>query len=275
MSISSSFSTCYRSYLLSSCSTKVILILSGLWLIHVSPLKGMEKETSVYSTKSTKRNKTTSLVKDDQDSHPLTRKIWKEQDFSGPLKNLKTEIGIIKSDIISQKINLKDHIKENLEKYKKILQCAQCKSSSPLQHLQDIHLNAFEFSIDRENPQTPKGWSSNTEVIIFHEPQKPFSIFKNEEKKGIPLIAIKNFKDEKNKDAGLIKGLEELIYSLIALEMNPIPKQLKMAQIFDAVICPENSLSIIMEAVPGQSLHSCLSTDLATEAVRACAEYLA
>jgi TPR repeat protein len=138
-----------------------------------------------------------------------------------------------------------------MEQYKEILKCDSCEKDIILD-LDKIHIGNL-FSLN--NPVKPdSGWSSGTEVIIIPENCKN-------------LIAIKNFKN-------IEEGLKELFYSLIALEINPAPHEIKMARIYDTVICPQNSLSIIMEAVNRTNIHHLLSTDLAIDAVRACAEYL-
>lgn len=224
-----------QAYLLSRCSARVILITSGLWFAQASYLKAMEPE----------------FYKDAK--HPLTQKFWKERDLSERLKALKDDLEQKKKEINASEANSLNITETELNKYKNILKCTECCGTNFVSELKNIHLNNL---IICDNPRKPNsGWSSGIKVLIFHE-------------NGQDLIAIKQFDDIK-------KGLEELFYSLIALELNPEPQKIKMARIYDAIICPHNSLSIIMEAVTQKNIHSFLSKNSALDAVRACAKYLA
>ncbi|WP_010301763.1 Sel1-like repeat-containing protein kinase family protein [Candidatus Odyssella thessalonicensis] len=85
---------------------------------------------------------------------------------------------------------------------------------------------------------------------------------------GVNFIAIKNFND-------IEEGMSELLYSLVALDINPAPQELKMARVYDAIIYPENCLNLIMEGANTHVIHYYLSTDLAESVVKACANYFA
>lgn len=79
------------------------------------------------------------------------------------------------------------------------------------------------------------------------------------------FIAIKKFSNIK-------EGLKELLFSLVALNMNPSPNKLKIARIYDAILY-SGSLYLIMEGANTGVIHSFLSGDSAENVIKACAEY--
>ena len=81
------------------------------------------------------------------------------------------------------------------------------------------------------------------------------------------FIAIKKF-------SNVTEGLNELLCSLVALDMNSSPKELKMAQIYDGLLYSDN-FYLIMEGANTGVIHSFLSNDSAENVVKACAEYFA
>lgn len=269
-----------RAQLLSSCSMHILLIASSLWFFPATPLKAMKEEETREQGKSFPLGKEKAREQNDDSSqsfyekdahHPLTQKFWKDKDLSKRLVRLKPYIDSIKDDVINRKKNLTEVIKENLQQYKEILQCKKCSSSATVYDLKDIHLdeNHVVPFIDRNKPKMPEGWSK-ANVIVFPY-QDETAREQNTDKENPPLIAIKKFDN-------IEAGLKELFESLIAIELNPAPHKLKMARIYDAVICPHNSLSIIMEAVGIQDIHTFLSTNSlpkSINAIKACAEYLA
>src|SRR5690606_25366969 len=66
------------------------------------------------------------------------------------------------------------------------------------------------------------------------------------------FMAIKKFSNTEN---GLKEGLSELLYSLAALDINPSPQELKMARIYDAFLCPENHLHLVLEGANAHVIH--------------------
>ncbi|MBA3813970.1 MAG: sel1 repeat family protein [Alphaproteobacteria bacterium] len=284
----------FQAQLLSSSSFHVILIASSLWLIQAIPLKAMEdnfKElpkgvpisllsSTIGKGKSKEKDPviTTNFYEKDS-QHPLTQKFWKERDLSKRLKDLKSLIDTINEDIINGSKSIDEFIKNNfnLDKCKEILKCTECNPSSPIQDLEGIHLHEQDLheqdlisSLDRKNARMPKGWSKANVIIFPCIIDKP-SVTQEFTEEGPNLIAVKKFDD-------IATGLKELFESIIALEINPAPETLKMARIYDAVLCPHNSLSIIMEAVGRQDIHTFLSTsssEQAINAIKAFAEYLA
>lgn len=272
-----------KTQLLSSCSPHILLIASSLWLIPSIPLKAMEEENSIEQRPSLSLGKEKDREKNNENlqsfyerdaQHPLTQEFWKGHDLSERLVQLKGHIDIIKDSIIDRTANLTNIIKDNLQQYKEILQCPQCNSAATVYDLKDIHLDEQHLVpfADRAHSQSPAGWTK-ANVIVF-----PFrdeaSREQDASKARSNLIAIKKFDD-------IEAGLKELFESLIALELNPAPDELKMARIYDAVICPHKSLSIIMEAVGIKDIHTFLSEDKSIDAadsidaVKACAAYLA
>mgnify|MGYP001076656384 FL=1 len=229
------------------------LVVSCLCLAQVNLLYASEhlenpgKDVSYYS--SSVLNSNTQFYKDA--NHPLTQVFWKQRDISRRLQQLNPEIDRIKQDILNYKTNSIKITDEQMEKYKEILKCKSCETDVVLD-LDKIHIDDLFPLNNLDKPNS--GWSSGTAVIIIKD-------------NGKNLIAIKNFKKIED-------GVKELFYSLIASKINPAPHMIKMARIYDCVICPQNSLSIIMEAVNETNIHNLLSTPSAIDAVGACAEYL-
>ena len=259
----------FQRSLLSSCSVRVIFLV--LLLAYTNPLKAMKPEEPIpdISQKSTIKQYQPIELHLDAD-HPLTREFWKKRKFSEQFISFKQEIDKIKKKIIDRKINIHDFINKNFDVLKGILKCDECTPTSSIEDLKEIHLHDQDLIsfIDRDNAKMPKGWSK-ANVIIFPYKVEKLSMQLTCTDERPSLIAVKKFGD-------IATGLKELIESLIAFDINPAPAQLKMAQIIDAVICPKDSLSIIMEAIPGQDIHSCLSNEkVSTDAVKACAAYMA
>jgi len=244
-------------HLLCSCSARAILIASSLWFTQLSHLKAMNVEATDHQIHCV----STPFYRDE--AHPLTQDFWKNKHLSQRLESLKGDIERKKREVLNNGANSINITDEEVQKYKDILKCPQCEISS-VKDLQDIHIdNDIASSIDRDKSKASKGWSANTEVRMF-----PHRTDISSGKPDANLIAVKKFTDIK-------KGLEELFASLIALDLNPAPQEIKMARVYDAVICPQNCLSIIMEAVNKDNVHSFLSTSSSTYTVRACAKYLA
>lgn len=274
----------YQRYLLSSCS-RVILIVSGLWFTQASPLRAMDlmdttPDRIAVKLRSDKKSAESTKFYQDVD-HPLTQEFWKKLDLSERILGLKKCIDPIKDDIISHKKDLAKHIEEHFEEYRNILSCTKCTPFFPISNLKDIHLNEkLDFSIDRDRATTPNGWSG-ANVVIFPSNQVGTTSDLVAIKRFFPKGDIEPTKIEEETKKAIKTGLKELIESLIALEMNPAPEKFKMARIYDAVICPQNSLSIVMEAVGTRDIHTFLLEDKSLNAensinvVRACAEYLA
>jgi len=186
-----------------------------------------------------------------QDSnHPLTHEFWKTRDLSSRLQSITADIQRLKKGTMDYQENLFG-INE-LEKYKHILRFSEC-DNDLVQYLIDRHNNQpiNDFAIKEV-------WgSTNSSVILLS-------------RENINFIAIKQFKD-----ADIEKGLQELLYSLIALNINPSPQELKMTKVYDAIIYPENCLNLIMEGANTHSIYNLLPTNLAENALKACAQYLA
>lgn len=234
----------YRS-LLSSCS-QIILITGGLYLAQTDSLRAMDEEPGQSKSTLITPMIPTKFYKDDK--HPLTQGLWKEIDLSERLKSIRNYIGQIKNEILSYNINIIKINEADFEKYKKFFQCFD----PTLELLPGLNLKDLLNVPD--NPQDLiKGFSGAEVKILSCNGTK---------------VAIKQFKDIK-------AGLTELLHSLVALDINPSPQDIKMARIYDAVICPENRFHIIMEAAETYDIHDCLSMEYSTEAVDACAEYLA
>ncbi|MCE3230083.1 MAG: hypothetical protein K0R52_11 [Alphaproteobacteria bacterium] len=118
-------------------------------------------------------------------------------------------------------------------------------------HLITVNNKEINFSI-----KTIKGGSGCDLIILSHNKAN--------------FIAIKKFKAIE-----IEEGLNELLHSLIALDINPLPEALKMARIYDAFLCPENCLNLIMEGANTHVIHHFLSGTSAEDVVIACAKYFA
>jgi hypothetical protein len=116
-------------------------------------------------------------------------------------------------------------------------------------HLISVNNKEINFSI-----KNIKGGSGCDLIILSHNKAN--------------FIAIKKF-------SAIEEGLNELLYSLIALDINPFPEALKMARIYDAFLCPENCLNLIMEGANTHVIHHFLSRASAENVVTACAKYFA
>ena len=194
----------------------MVLIASGLWLAQGSPLKAMD-EANFYK---------------DSD-HPLTQENLKKKGLSGRLKKIKTYIDFKRKG--TQNYNPKEISKEDFEEYKHILSCTDCKNQSS-SDIQDLHL----------------------QEICYAEPLGPgyggAELYKFFDKTTTTPVIIKKFYEKERIEKGIDAGIEELVYSLIALEMNPDPQKLKMVRIYDAILCPKDCLSIMMECAKGEDI---------------------
>lgn len=240
---------------LSSGSFWVTLIISDLLLVQTSSLRALNPEDSPpYHCPLLKLDDQKSsgdsprFYKDSE--HPLTQGFWKEHDLSDRLKNLKPFVDKIREKIINCKTGpIKIDISD-LEECQKILGSFDFEAS-PIQGLDFIH---FEDLSNTDSPHDVDAGYSGAEVKILSD--------------GRTKVAIKKFKD-------LDAGIRELFSSLIALDINPAPKKIKMTRVYDAILYPKGSISIIMEGANTHDIQYFLSTSLSGDVVRACAEYLA
>ncbi|MBW8308359.1 MAG: hypothetical protein K0M45_01745, partial [Candidatus Paracaedibacteraceae bacterium] len=270
-----------------------LLIASGLSLACLGSLEAMEKEDPLSFSTGTKteevkkrrrghENKETfpiakrpaieaseqeeplrplkTITKIGVSAHPLTQAFWKDREPSDRLKKIRKDIEDITEKFInSSKDPISDLMKINSGRYRDILTCSQCDNRAA-DSLIDVHLCAFKGAWDQVKPNNI-GCTNTSITILSRGPTN--------------VIAIKTFKDTEETPNNIQEGLEELLYSLLAYRMNPSPSQLKMARIYDAILCPKNSLSLIMEGANAHDIHYFLATDLATSVVKACAQYLA
>jgi hypothetical protein len=241
--------------LLSSGSFWVTLIVSDLLLVQGSSLRAVDSEDlSLYHCSFLKLDDQKSsgdsprFYKDSE--HPLTRGFWKENDLSDRLKNLKPFVDKIREKIINCKTDPVKIDISDLEECQKILRSFDFEAS-PIQGLDFIHFEDLSYT---DSPHNVDAGYSGAQVKILSD--------------GRTKVAIKKFKD-------INAGIKELFYSLIALEINPAPKKVKMARIYDAILYPKGSISIIMEGANAHDIQYFLSTLLSGDVVRACAEYLA
>ncbi|MBW8308022.1 MAG: hypothetical protein K0M45_00005, partial [Candidatus Paracaedibacteraceae bacterium] len=226
-----------------------LLIVSSLSLAWSSPLEAMEKDDPVSNPIEFYKDK----------GHPLTQGFWKGKDLSERLTAIRKDIEDITEQLCLSKDPLGDLMKLNLGRYRDILTCSQCDTRAS-GSLIDAHLSHFKGAWDQE--KTNNIGCTNTSVTILS--------------RGLTnVIAIKTFMDTEETPHNIQEGLKELLYSLVAYQMNPSPSQLKMARIYDAILCPENSLHLIMEGANTHDIHHFLATDLAVSVVKACAQYLA
>jgi len=212
-----------------------IILASSLWLVQTSSLRAMDDD-----------REGSNFLK-----HPLTQESSKRIKLSVRLQQIISGLNDIKKEIFESDFDFTKFIETNLEKYKNVLKCSQCDIESA-HLLKEIHLN--HLHINTANPQfIGDGYSGNEVMTLPHN---------------TPKIVIKKFKDIK-------QGLEELIYSLAALDINPAPYELKMARIYDAVLCPSDCLSIVMEGAESHKINAFLSEPESENVIKACAKYLA
>jgi len=197
-------------------------------------------------------------------SHPLTHEFWKGKDLSDRLRQIRSDVEKLKDVLTRDKKGPSENsghfTEEDRERYCDILRCLPC-MDNPVQEFLGMHYKMEGF-LNLDNPKiVGNGLSGNEVMVLTHN--------------GSSLIAIKKFENTQAKPDSIKEGLEELLYSLVAHNINPYPSKLKMARIYDAVLCPKNSLSLIMEGANTYDIHYFLATSLAEDAVRACAHYLA
>ncbi len=235
--------------LLSSCSYWIILVISGLLLTQSNPSRAMKQDPDIIPKSESIRAQheipKTEFYKDT--THPLTQGFLKGKDLSKRLEKIQPYILDIKEKISNHQINKIEFNKSDLIK---ILECLQCDIREALHDVLHNELLIASYTLRPIN-----GGRSGNEVKIASC-------------KGKDLIAIKAFKNKE-------KGLQELTHSLVALALNSCPEQLKMARIYDAFICLEGRLNIIMEAANGKPIHQFLLTDLSRDVITSCAKYLA
>lgn len=184
--------------------------------------------------------------------HPMTDDFWKNLDLSEPLKEFIKDMPIITQRIHKSKTNSMEITKQELEKYIKILRCSEC-DANVTQDPGGIPHHALFSSSDQFIP-IHKGYSGNKVWLVSRG--------------GKNLIAVKTFRD-------IEEGVKELWSLLIVLkEMQPFSQELKFGRVYDAKICPKNTLSIIMEALLGDDGHHVLSTPSAEDFVEAGATWL-
>ncbi|MBA3814143.1 MAG: sel1 repeat family protein [Alphaproteobacteria bacterium] len=187
-----------------------------------------------------------------QDSdHPLMQSSCEIHSLSIRLQKIVGWIEKLKNTLENFDKNQIIINEEYLTKFKKIFTYIR----SDINPTKDLQLSGEKNSWDNlNNPGSETNAYSGSQVDIL--------ACKNNG------IIVKRFEDFK-------KGLQELIYSLIALSINPSPHQLKMVKIYDVELCPNNSLSIIMEKANKNDIEYYLSTNLAADAIKACAKYFA
>ncbi len=249
-----------RTLLLSSCSPLIVLMVSSLWFIQPNPLKAMENPLSGMETEDNRamgRGSANSRGFYKDAKHPLTQEFWQNHDLSDRLTAIKQKIEIIKNKISTSSSNLISVSDDDIQIYKVILKSAEL-DSPHVQDLPYIHYDDLLMKAD-SSKKTTNGWSGADTKDLSNDRVKIFA---------------KKFGDIK-------AGLEELLQSLIALDINPSPQEIKMARIYDATFCSKNSadsedcLSIIMEGAQGHDIEDCLNKDWSTDAINACAQYLA
>ncbi|MBW8309367.1 MAG: hypothetical protein K0M45_07030, partial [Candidatus Paracaedibacteraceae bacterium] len=230
--------------------TYQFLIISSLSLAWPSSSEAMEKDDSISNLREFYKDK----------EHPLTQGFWKDKGFSERLEAIRKDIEDITEQFInSPKDPLIELMKLNLGRYRDILTCSQCDSRAS-SSLINVHLRTFNGAWDQATTNNI-GCTNTSVTILSHDRTN--------------VIAIKTFKDTEEDSSSIQEGLKELLYSLIAYHRNPSPSQLKMARIYDAIICPKNSLHLIMEGANTHDIHYFLATDKAESVVKACAQYLA
>jgi TPR repeat protein len=258
----------------SSASFWIILVASGLVLAQGNFSKAMDGDPN----KPTKRclrhpsspsnhedgtSNTANFYKDAE--HPLTQENLKEKGLSGRLKKIKAYIDLKRER--NQNYNPKEISREDFEEYKRILRCSDCESQ-PNSEIEYLHLPEIR------NPKPlGEGYGGATLYEFF------------DTNTGTPVIIKKFYDNTKSHDKEKIEraihaGIEELVYSLIALEINPAPQELKMVRMYDAILCPKDSLSIMMERAKGEDILASLKKRpkdgiKPEDVVKAIARYLA
>lgn len=292
-----------RKSLLFCCSLWTILTASGLVFVQTSPLSAMDdderkrnerKQNSTISQKSKIKRHRPAVELQQNTNPPSTQKPYEKKDSRPAAENPKTgfqkdarkaptqtfkpkkglleESGIeyvvqeIEKKIIEEKKNADDVVIPKLKNYKECFRCSGCinhpPSSSKLPH------TPLLYGVDNQNASKPKKGRSGAEVIFVPD------------KYGNSIV-IKKFTNTKEKPHQIEEGLKELLYSLIALRHLNLSKELKVARIDDAILCPKDSFSIIMEKVEGDDISNRLSKYLpknyskAKKMITACAKYLA
>jgi len=208
--------------------------------------------------------------------HPLTLGFWKGKDFSIRLQALRPALEDLKKRMEDRGYLTKKPeeftqedwagylgVFEECTKAKHIefFKCLQC-TGHPVKELTDIHYDKEEFAkIGDLKSITPQGLSGNDVLLLTHQNSN--------------LLAIKKFTNKEGKPHKIEEGLKELLDSLFAHMANPDPSELKISRIYDAVLCPENSFSFIMEGSNTHDIHHYLAMPSASDAVKACAQYLA
>lgn len=138
---------CFRSNitLLSSSPCWVILMISGLFLGQKSSLRAMNEgdeskhpKTSLSSSLDGKEKERVMGFYKDSD-HPLTQELWKKNDLSERLLRIKEYIELKRRE------NQDYRRKEDLQYYKDILKCSECKTN-PATSIKHLHYPAILYA---------------------------------------------------------------------------------------------------------------------------------
>lgn len=235
-----------RSSFLPWCSYLAFLTIIGPLLLQPSSLKAMEKE----------------FYKDAK--HPLTQPFWKERDLSERLKikNMEIILTNIEGEIKKFKTKPTEVVERVVKEHGDIdyFKCSRCARKSIRSSKEIPHHNLPKGYILK--PPHTDGRSGNEVNVVSYD--------------GNDLVVIKKFtnSNQSNKDKQVEEGMKELMYSLLALKLNPCPGMLKMARVYDAVLCPDNSFSIFIEAARGHDIEHFLGEISANKVIKACAAYL-
>jgi hypothetical protein len=269
------------------------LWISGLWLAQPSPVEAMERYSRFQSSSSSSSSSSRPLGESSESqsdmaasNHPgqfyrdgehlLTQEFWKGKDLSARLQLLRPVLEELKKCMEDRGYLTKKTEEFTQEdwagylgvfeectskKHTELFKCFQCAEHS-VKELTDIHYDRERFAkIGDLKSITPHGLSGNDVLLLTHQNSN--------------LLAIKKFTNKEGKPHKIEEGLKELLDSLFAHMANPRPSKLKISRIYDAVLCPENSFSLIMEGSNTHDIHHYLATPLASDAVKACAQYLA
>lgn len=194
-----------------------------------------------------KRQKTNSFFKKiyKTPEHPLTENFWQQQELSVEFKRLEIYLETIKEDFTSTgKINFDLYTKGILDILKRNFTTSNILKNIPYSN----------FLSTGDHVQKSSSGCTGNEVLTLP--------YKNAQ------IVVKKFKN-------VTKGLEELVYSMLALEANPAPQEIKMAKIYDAFVTPESYLHIVMEKAQGNDIEHFLLMESAPEVIKASADFLA
>lgn len=227
---------------------KITYLASGPQYIEMSEAILLEENTGTLKNK---RQKCESTPFYNNDHHPLTSAFWKALDLSDRLKAVVQYVNEHLGKQELQKNNIINIVNENHTYLIHKLHISP-ENNSPIPNFPSIEYKDLIITYDKS--RNADNGNSGAEVCIIYSTDPNCK------------VAVKKFKDTK-------KGLEELFFLLFSIKL--FPDKTKMARVYDAVICPGNCLSIIMELANTHDIHHFLSTPYAEDVVKASAEYLA